>query len=236
MTPDHSRTKVRDRARGRGNRNRAESEQEPEWSRRAVASARMQRLLVTGFEPFGVQRVNPSERVVRALAGRSGLVTAVLPVAYRRAETALVRLLDATQPRGLLLLGLAAGDAIRLERAARNRDEAEACDEDGEPRAGMPISAGGPPDHASTLPLDAFAAALARLALPVAWSSDAGGFLCNHVFYRAREWVERRAPGIPCGFVHLPPLEAIGLERQIAGVAACLDVLAECTDVQRSGR
>jgi pyroglutamyl-peptidase len=59
----------------------------------------------------------------------------------------------------------------------------------------------------------------------VAWSDDAGGFLCNHVFYRAREWLERRGLLVPCGFVHLPPLAALALERQVDAVAACLDVL-----------
>ena len=196
----------------------------------------MQPLLVTGFEPFGSHRVNPSEQVVRALGGREELVTAVLPVAFQRAEAMLAHVLDATRPRALLLLGLASGSAIRLERVARNRDEAEACDEDGEPRPGRAISEDGPPDYASTLPLTAFAAVLERLSLPLAWSDDAGGFLCNHVFYRAREWLARRGRAIPCGFVHLPPLEELALERQLAGVAACLDVLAAGGGGQRSGR
>jgi pyroglutamyl-peptidase len=195
----------------------------------------MQPILVTGFEPFGAHRTNPSEQVVRTLTARPGLVGAVLPVSYRRAEARLDALLEAMQPSALLLLGLAAGGVIRLERVARNLDQAEACDEDGELRCGRAVSDCGPPEHASTLPLEGFAAALARLSLPVAWSSDAGGFLCNHVFYRAREWLERRRLAIPCGFVHLPPLDALALERQLEGVAACLDVLAGCARSPRSG-
>jgi pyroglutamyl-peptidase len=195
----------------------------------------MQPLLVTGFEPFGVHRENPSEQVVRALAGRAGLAAAVLPVSYRRAEARLGALLDATQPRALLLLGLAAGEAIRLERVARNLDVADACDEDGEARAGRAIAAAGPASHASTLPLDRFAEALERLSLPTAWSEDAGGFLCNHVFYWARERLERSGRTIPCGFVHLPPLEAIALARQVEGVSACLELLG-AFPAQRSGR
>ena len=186
----------------------------------------MQPLLVTGFGPFGEHRVNPSAEVVRALAGRAGQASAVLPVSYRRAEAELGALLARTRPRALLMLGLAPGDAIRLERVARNRDEAAACDVDGEARAGRPISCGAPARYESTLPLEAFAAALERASLPVAWSSDAGGFLCNHVFYRACEWLERDGLAIPRGFVHLPPLDALPLERQLEAVGACLDVLA----------
>ena len=186
----------------------------------------MQPVLVTGFEPFRGERVNPSEQVVRALAGRPELITAVLPVSYRRAAEQLSLLLEAHRPRALLLLGLAAGSAIRLERAARNCDASEGPDEDGEARAATPIAALGPADYASTLPLAAFAARLAGLALPVVWSDDAGGFLCNHVFYRARAWAaEQSGLTIPCGFVHLPPFEALALEHQVEGVAACLDAL-----------
>ena len=196
----------------------------------------MQRVLVTGFEPFGAHRVNPSEEVVRGLAGRAGITTAVLPVSYRRAEERLRVLLAGGTPRALLMLGVAAGPAIRLERLARNRDDAPACDVDGETRTGRPISAAARAEYASTLPLDAFAAKLRDAALPVAWSDDAGGFLCNHVFFRACEWLEERTQAIPRGLVHLPPPDALALDRQLAGVTACLDVLGASVAGQRSGR
>ena len=187
---------------------------------------RKRRIAVVGFAPFGAHAENPSERVVRALASEPGLATAVLPVAYRRAESQLVATLESVRPDALLLLGRYEGDAIRLERVALNLDDAASADEDGERRSGSPIHPAGPVGHWSTLPLEAFAAALASRALPFVWSRDAGGFLCNHVFYLARHWVEQSGRRIPCGFVHLPPLEALALERQLAGVRACLDVLS----------
>jgi pyroglutamyl-peptidase len=183
-----------------------------------------QRIGVAGFAPFGAHAVNPSEQVVRALRG-DGLVTTVLPVSYRRAEAELLAWLDAARPSALLLLGLAVGEGLRLERVALNLDDAAAPDVDGEQRSGAPIRPGGAVGHWSTLPLDAFAGALASRALPFAWSRDAGGFLCNHVFYLAREWVEESGREIPCGFVHLPPLEALPLARQLEGVAACVELL-----------
>jgi len=182
-------------------------------------------ILVTGFERFGDHRENPSERLVESLAQRQGLRTAVLPVAFRRAAARLDALLGADRPGAILLLGLHTGAEIRLERVARNRDEASGADEDGEHPPPRHIVPGGPPELASTLPLDAFGRALARREIPWAWSDDAGGFLCNHVFYRARSWVEGAGGGIPCGFVHLPPLDALPLERQQEAVAACLALL-----------
>ncbi|MEN8160477.1 MAG: pyrrolidone-carboxylate peptidase, partial [Myxococcota bacterium] len=112
-------------------------------------------MLVTGFERFGAHEVNSSEHVVRALASRPDLRTAVLPVSFRRAAPRLQQLVDAHRPRALLLLGLHGGDEIRLERVAHNRDAAEGADEDGEARNGQAISASGPAVYPSTLPLDA---------------------------------------------------------------------------------
>lgn len=184
------------------------------------------RIAVAGFAPFGAHAENPSERVVRALASEPGLATVVLPVAYRCAESQLVATLESVRPDALLLLGRYEGEAIRLERVALNLDDAASADEDGERRSGTPILPAGPVGHWSTLPLEAFAAALASRALPVVWSRDAGGFLCNHVFYVARHWVEQSRRRIPCGLVHLPPLEALALERQVEGVRACLALLS----------
>ena len=185
----------------------------------------MRPILVTGFAAFGEHVENPSEQVVHRLCAGAELVAEVLPVSYRRAEARLRALIEASEPRAMLLLGLYAGEAFRLERVARNRDEAEARDEDGEVRSGRPISACGPAEHASTLPLAAFAEALTGLSLPVVWSSDAGGFLCNHAFYVARDLQAQNGRDVPCGFLHLPPLSALPLERQIEGVAACIEIL-----------
>lgn len=190
------------------------------------APVRERRIAVVGFERFGAHAANPSEQVVRALAGEPGLVTAVLPVAYRRAQAQLLATLESVRPDALLLLGRHEGEAIRLERVASNLDDAASADEDGERRDGTPIFPGGPVSLGSTLPLDAFAVALANRALPVVWSRDAGGFLCNHVFYVARHWVGQSGRPIPCGFVHLPPSEALAWQRQVEGVRACLALLS----------
>jgi pyroglutamyl-peptidase len=193
----------------------------------------MKPLLVTGFERFGEHAVNPSEAVVRALEPGRALRTAVLPVAFRRAASRLQQLLDTSPPHAILLLGLHGGSEIRLERLARNRDEADAADEDGETRTQLAIAASGPAAYPSTLPLDDLARELSSRSLPWAWSDDAGGFLCNHVFYRARAWVEQAGLQIPCGFIHLPPLEALPLPRQLEAVTSCLALID--TDRTRSG-
>jgi pyroglutamyl-peptidase len=194
------------------------------------------RIAVAGFARFGAHAVNPAEEVVRALAARDAeLATAVLPVSYRRAEAGLAALLASARPAALLLLGRHEGDALRLERVALNLDDAISADEDGEQRSAAPIRPGGPVGHWSSLPLAELAAALERRGVPFVWSRDAGGFLCNHVFWLAREWCERGGRPIPCGFVHLPPFEALPFERQLEAVSACVELLRSVDSLRTGG-
>jgi pyroglutamyl-peptidase len=163
--------------------------------------------LVTGFEPFGGARVNPSELLARALAEPAdpSLVTAVLPVSYRRAALELERLLERHRPELVLLFGLHPSTKhVTLETLAVNRDDASVPDSDGEQRAGVPIVDGAPAGYPSTLPLDAMVAAAARAGVPVAFSNDAGGYVCNHVFFTAQHLAATRYPNCRSGFVHVP--------------------------------
>ncbi|MCC6217832.1 MAG: hypothetical protein IT376_23435 [Polyangiaceae bacterium] len=170
------------------------------------------RLLLTGFRPFGGLRINPSWEAIRHLGGgRRGafeLHVAELPVSYRDAPRELCEHVARVGPAAIVLLGVATERAcVSLERTARNQSGA-AVDEDGVARPG-PIEPGAPPALPSALPLAEIHAALARERLPVEWSDDAGGYLCNRVFWEARRHL---AP--PSGFVHLPPPEALSLELQ----------------------
>ena len=174
----------------------------------------MTRVLVTGFEPFGGAEVNPSQKLVEALASdpppEVELATAVLPVAWQRATDELTRALESEQPELVVCVGQADGRAhLSVERFALNFDEG--TDEEGEERR-TEISADGPVAYRSSLSVDAIVEALRADGIPAAPSRDAGGFLCNHVFYvLMRELAERT--GVRGGFVHVPLLPEQALER-----------------------
>jgi pyroglutamyl-peptidase len=172
------------------------------------------RVLVTGFEPFGGAEVNPSQKLVEALASEPPpeveLTTAVLPVAWERATDELLRALQSELPELVICFGQADGRAhIAVERFALNFDEGS--DEDGEERRAE-ISADGPVAFRSLLPVDAIVEALRADGIPAAPSRDAGGFLCNHVFYVLMRAVAGR-PDVRGGFVHVPLLPEQALER-----------------------
>ena len=163
--------------------------------------------LVTGFEPFGDSKVNASELVVTALdsLGRPDVITEILPTSYRGSEARIGELLRVHRPRMLLMLGLAeATTKLRFEQVALNLDDSDAPDNDGEVRLRGRVVEGAPVGYWSSLELDRMADASRRLGERVLFSHDAGGFVCNHVFFTAAHLVATVYPATRCGFVHLP--------------------------------
>src|SRR5581483_8807391 len=121
------------------------------------------RALVTGFEPFGDDPINPSLEALRCLPARVGpveIATRVLPTAFGRSVEALDAALAATAPDLVLCVGLAGGRAaLSLERVAINLDDARIPDNAGRQPIDRAIVADGPPAYFATLPIKAAVAA-----------------------------------------------------------------------------
>jgi pyroglutamyl-peptidase len=191
----------------------------------------MPKILITGFEPFREVTTNPSQIVVEHLAKQNNpdLITEVLPVVYRKAEERIKALLHEHQPDAVIMLGVAQKrEEINLERIAVNLDDATIPDNNGRPMRGTRIFDDAPVGYWSTLPLESMHAAITQAEIPVKFSNHAGTFLCNHVFYIARHTLEIAGRGsIPCGFIHLPSMEALPIETQIQAIERCLELIFE---------
>ena len=134
----------------------------------------------------------------------------MLSVAWARAADELARALDSAKPELVVCFGQADGRAqVEVERFALNFDDG--ADEAGETRRAE-IVPGGPVAYRSSLPVDAIVEALREEGIPATSSRDAGGFLCNHVFYVLMRTLAER-PGIRGGFVHVPLLPEQALDR-----------------------
>ena len=186
-------------------------------------------LLVTGFTPFGGHATNSSQAVVETLAADAGgLDTAVLRTEYGFAGAEIVRLIREKRPSAVVCLGMnERSGQIRLEAVARNWDNCPQADNAGELREGRPIVEGAPGTYPSTLPLRRLADRLEREGIEAAISDDAGNYLCNHVFFRACHENALSGHGVPCGFIHLPPLSgppetARPLDLMVRAVRLCL--------------
>lgn len=164
-------------------------------------------VLITGFDPFGGDGINPSGEVARAMDGSTighlQVVGRVLPVDMAGLSTALDQLVRDTDPAIVVNLGLAPGEpAIRLERVAINVADFEIPDNTGQVLRDADLDGSGPLALGSRLPLRNIEAALLAAGIPTRISNTAGLFLCNATMYT----VLRNNPGIPAGFVHLPYL------------------------------
>lgn len=183
-----------------------------------MAAAKPQpRFLLTGFGPFPGVEQNPTQQVVERLADcrkRKGceLHCLVLPTEYGRADELFVESIQRLQPAYILCLGVARTAWLRPERRAHNLDSATLPDAAGHVQRG-PIEAGGRDSLPSTLALKEIRAALLAAGYPVKYSDDAGGYLCNHIFYRACSAALGLKPRPRCGFIHVPPADALPLDR-----------------------
>ena len=180
-------------------------------------------MLVTGFEPFDGAAVNPSQRVVEVLAASPPtgveLQTVVLPVSYARAADALRAAVRDARPDVVVCFGQADGrSGISVEQFAHNLDSAESVDSDGV-ASDAEIDPDGPAAYGSTLPVAGIVEALRAEGVPAAESRDAGGFLCNHVFYVLMRMLEVERRGARGGFVHVPLLPEQALARHAATMA-----------------
>lgn len=197
----------------------------------SVNSARPN-VLLTGFGPFPGVPVNVSGALAEALRDaaearfpKHAFHSAVLATEWRQAPTEVARLYDALSPVLALHFGVTrTTPAVRLERLAQNTCRASAD------AAGlMPIEnilvADGAARHAARLPLDAIYQRLAARAVPVTFSDDAGGYLCNAVLYHALSHGRVQEGRTLAGFIHLPhDLESPPLSFSGA-VDACLEII-----------
>jgi pyroglutamyl-peptidase len=166
-------------------------------------------ILVTGFEPFGGEAVNASWEAARKLEGwrHDGFaaVARLLPCAYDASVENLIHEIETTRPEALLMTGQAARRAaISVERFARNLDDAAAADNDGVLRKTIRISDSAPARLEATASVSAIARAMKEAGIPARISTDAGGFVCNHLYFRALQYLRDQGSAVPAVFVHLP--------------------------------
>ena len=166
-------------------------------------------ILVTGFEPFGGEAVNASWEAARKLDGwRLGEFAAVarlLPCAYDASVKELVRAIETLKPEAVLMTGQAAQRAVVcVERFARNLDDAAAPDNLGHLRKAVAIAEGAPERLEAAAPVKAIAGAIREAGIPARVSRSAGGFVCNHLYFGALQYLRDTGRATPAVFVHLP--------------------------------
>jgi len=184
----------------------------------APAASPRDAVLVTGFDPFGGDRLNPSWEVAQALhgleVGGHRVVAGQLPTEFGRAWPAQQALLQVHQPRLVVCCGQAGGRAaISLERVAINVQDARIADNAGARPIDEPVVSDpqAPAAYFTSLPIKAMRRALLQAGIPAEVSQTAGTFVCNHVFYGLmHQLAQGGLLGVRGGFIHLPWLPGQG--------------------------
>ncbi len=176
------------------------------------------RILLTGFDPFGGETINPAwETVRRVSCARAELIRAEIPTSYARGPERLRELMAENLPDAVVCVGQAGGRrGVTIERVAINCMDATISDNDGVLLTDQPIDPAGDAAYFSTLPIRRMQRALREAGFTAAISNSAGTFVCNRVLYEALSVTSRMKNAPLCGFIHLPylPQQAEGKQPQ----------------------
>lgn len=196
----------------------------------------MKKLLITGFDPFGGEKTNPSWEAVKLLDDRIGeyaLNRLMLPTVFGKAAQMLLHTAEELQPDVILSIGQAGGrKGITPEVIAINLREASIPDNEGNQPVDLPIAKDGPAAYFATVPVRKMVAAMEAESLPCCLSYTAGAFVCNDVFYSALHRFS--ATQTRAGFIHVPFLPeqtdssvpSLSLSETIRGLTLCIKALS----------
>lgn len=195
-------------------------------------------VLVTGFDPFAGEQLNPSWEICRRLAGSTidGLrvETCKVPCEFRRAIETVAAAIERHRPALVVCLGQAGGRAqMSVERVAINVDDARIADNAGSLPIDERIAADGPAAYFATLPVKAMVRAMREAGVPAQVSNTAGTYVCNHVMYGVLHFLAASGNPARAGFIHVPYAEeqvldkpaiaALSLASMVRGVQAAIE-------------
>ena len=166
------------------------------------------KILVTGFDPFGGEKVNPALEAVKSLPSviqGAEIRWVEIPTVFYKSAEVLEAEIVRHQPDVILCIGQAGGRAsLTPERVAINQDDARIPDNQGNQPIDTPIRLDGEAAYFSTLPIKAIVQAIKEVGLPATVSNTAGTFVCNHLMYQVLYLADKKFPNMRAGFMHIP--------------------------------
>ncbi len=177
------------------------------------------KILLTAFEAFGGDAVNPAREaveLVRDEVAGARVVKLLVPVVFHKAIDIVYAAMRAEQPDVTLGVGQAGGRCgITPERVAINVDDGRIPDNEGNQPVDVPVFADGPPAFFATVPVKAMVRYIRAAGVPASLSNSAGTYVCNHLMYGVLYHIAKSFPGMRGGFIHVPYLH-----RQAAAATA----------------
>ena len=165
------------------------------------------KIIVTGFDPFGGEKINPSIECVKALPDIEGveLIRLELPTVFKESAKRLNEVINDVKPDAVLSVGQAGGRAgITMERIAINVDDARIPDNISQQPIDKTIQTEGAAAYFSTLPIKRIVKAIRETGISAEVSNSAGTFVCNHIMYQALFAATKADKPFKAGFMHIP--------------------------------
>lgn len=214
----------------------------------------MMKILVTGFDPFGGEKINPALETIKRLPDTilgAQIIKLEIPTVVGKSLAKIKEAVEKENPDAVLSIGQAGGRSeITVERVGINIDDCRIPDNEGNQPIDEPVVKGGPAAYFVTVPIKAIVENIKAHNIPASISNTAGTFICNHVCYGvAHLAAQRTAAGKPMksGFIHIPflPEQAIGkpaltpsmsLETIVSGITHALEAIVKHgSDIKVSG-
>lgn len=199
------------------------------------------RILVTGFDPFGGETINPAIEAVKKLPNRiagAEIIKLEIPTVFDKSALIVNQMLGEERIDYVLHIGQAGGRAaLTPERIAINLDDARIPDNEGNQPIDEPIIPEGESAYFSQLPIKAMVSYMKEEDLPASISNTAGTFVCNHIMYQTLHQTHTNYPQVKAGFMHIPflPEQVLGqtdlpsltLAEIVRGVEASLRAIID---------
>ena len=172
----------------------------------------MKKLLITGFQPFDGESVNPALEVAKGLQGKTingyEVIAREIPVVRFEALKAVQAAIEELQPNAVITIGQAGGRPdITVERVGINIDDFRIPDNKGNQPIDEPVVTGGPVAYWAPLPIKKMVANVKAQGIPASVSNSAGTYVCNHLLYGLLHYLTTQGKtAIPAGFIHIPYL------------------------------
>jgi pyroglutamyl-peptidase len=166
------------------------------------------KVLVTGFEPFGGEKINPAYEIVKELKDEIGgaeIIKLEVPTAFGVSIEKVIQKIDEEDPDHILCLGQAGGrNQISVEKVAINLNDARIPDNLNQQPIDSPIDPAGDTAYFSSLPVKAMVEAIQARGIAAAVSYTAGTYVCNHLMYGVLNYLKKHNGRQKAGFIHIP--------------------------------
>lgn len=166
------------------------------------------KILITAFEPFGGEKVNPALEAMKLLPDKIGeaqILKLELPTVFKKSIEKVWQHIDEYEPDIVISLGQAGGRAcISIERVAINIDDTTMADNEGNMPVDQPIFKDGENAYFSNLPIKNMVEDIKKAGIPANISNTAGTYVCNHVMYGILYKIHKEKLDIKTGFIHVP--------------------------------